>query len=180
MEWTCPYSGLPYRGNCPVVRCPANLSGVEERPSGCFHQFMENKTEFGVHEIAYAFGGRSKHVEREIELGKRRLEKVVVLQHLLQHVRKFNHHHCQKCGIVRLTSGDCLNPSRCQERAAYWQRISTRRPFSIPELKFTSQDFYRILHEQAALRPFVKKFNKKLGVKSLLRLPRDFTIQTCL
>lgn len=173
--WNCPYSGEQYTGNCPVKNCPANISHIPDRPSGCFHNFLHNKSEITKFEIAYAFKTGNKRVEEAINEGTEKIKELTVFRLMVEKARSLKpQRHCSKCGIIRSTSGDCMNTIKCGERARLMRRMLGRYPFNIPDLHMTAKDIFLLLHYRRRFIRFVRAFNeaytlrKVFGIKKAL------------
>lgn len=158
--WTCPNSpnNVQYRGVCPNIVCPGNLSHIPNRPSGCFYNFLDNKPETDKYEIAYAFATSHKAVEDKINFGKNRIRRLMLFSKIVSKLEtSANPHRCSVCEVKRLTSGDCINTKQCKRRASTLKKILHRYPFNLSHFEIEARDIYSLVEYEKRLAAYVRK-----------------------
>lgn len=134
---------------------------------------MNNKAEFSKYEIAYAFQENNKEVEARIEKGRARIEKLALFRVVLDKARRGKRTmHCNKCGVLRTTAGDCLNTLRCAERQAVCRSLLQRYPFNVGQLSVTPRDIFLILHQRRLMVRTIKGFDETLNLRHVLHLSK--------
>jgi hypothetical protein len=175
VTFTCPKTEIKYRGMCPVLKCPSNISHVK-RNSGCLHNFLDGKIEIGVHELAYAFKKPVKEVKANIADGEEKIKRVLLLSTLLIQTRaRAKLTHCPKCGVLRSTVGPCMRVDQCNARLAVVLPLLSKLPLNIPELGFTKEDLFRLLNDRLKVNKFLATLDtddKKIRLKGLLSLTK--------
>jgi len=172
--YTCPYSGVEYLDTCPVTTCPANISKVPDRPSGCFFNFLQ-KTDFTKFELAYAFDVPVRQIEKEDEKGRKSIQNITMFNTLLKKVKLFKKHkfHCPKCGVLRTNYGPCLNEIKCKERAHLAKKVLSAYPFNIEEFGVTKDDIFVIMHNRKKLNKYLKTKEEGMSVHQITQIPKD-------
>lgn len=146
-EFACKLSGKPFRGPCPIVDCTANVKGVH--PSRCMFLFYRGKDEFDKLDVAYATKLSEKKLKEAISKGRLNSHCAVLLYNILNRLR-FNSkaRHCSKCGIIRTSSGDCLNIIECSKRVEFCKQFIQESHLNIPEMNTKFSDVFLLLNNK--------------------------------
>ena len=132
----CPSSSQQFRGLCPVVTCPANVSQIPDRKPGCA-LLLFNTADLDKFRLAHAFKRDPKIVAEQIETGKRRIKRVLLFAAIMEKHVSTPQHQCSKCFVQRPSKSDCLNVGKCKERQELAKHLLKKFPFNQPMLKMT-------------------------------------------
>lgn len=146
-QYRCPLSNVQYRGTCPIKRCPANSGGAG---SGCFHEQIGYKNEYGAVEICHVFDIGPRNLKKEAESGLASIQHVVQIREVLKQVRESEYRHCERCGVVEQTA-QCSG-EQCGHRQKVFHWIVKHFPGNLAPLNFAMSDLWRIYKRFGAVR----------------------------
>lgn len=152
--YRCTSTTQNYLGECPVVRCPANIG--EDHPSGCMHVMLNYKARLGEAEIGHVLRLKKRVVRRQMREGQEEIASLIALEEFLQAVRQAaadHKHYCGKCGVLRSNAGVCLRGDACSYRARVTRSLGNRHPLNVPVFSYTAPDIWKMLHWRKLLPP---------------------------
>lgn len=171
--YICPYSGIEFKNTCPVTNCPANISDLPDRPSGCFLNFM-HKTDISKFEVAYVLNMSVRAVEICEAEGKEAIRCVTLFNEVVQQLRLLNMHklYCPRCGVLRTSKGPCLNKDKCTERLNIAQRLLNQYPFNIEEFGMTKEDIFKLFHNRVRINKYLKSKEEGASIRTITQIPK--------
>jgi hypothetical protein len=131
---TCPSSGEKFLGKCPVLTCPANMTGFHNKEPGC--AYMEVRGVVDKYVLAYAFKMSVEDCVGKIERGKMRMRAASMLYETietleLKEVSVIGLPRCPNCAIRH--NGACLNTEKCKRRVKLGRKLLKMFPFNNKE-----------------------------------------------
>lgn len=175
--YICTYSGEKYRGKCIITSCPANISHLEDRPSGCIYTFL-NKFELSKFEIAYAFNTTADEVEKKILKSEAKIKKIMIINKVLEDVRnKLNSSVscCKICGIIKDAKSICLNKIKCEQRVLILTQLYERYPFNLNNLNIKPEEFWFMIINRQTYNKKIEE--EKLKLFSLFSIKKSFRLK---
>lgn len=139
--YMCPSSGVSFRGCCPVITCPANISHVRNKEPGCAYLVLNTPT-LNPYNLAYVFKIPVKKVKERISKDKRRIYASLFIAEAFEKHVTLPKHQCENCGVGLLSGSACINNKKCRARVNLFKKRIRRFPFNNKLLKVDPVRFY--------------------------------------
>lgn len=139
---------------CPIKQCHANIQRCHQ--SHCLYRFYQEKSEFDKYDIMYATGLNEKKYREEYSIAKTVVYQTAALFNIVSRLRDNDHHmHCQKCGVLRSTKGECLNQTECLKRVCLGENFIKHSRLRFPEFKSSKNDVFLVLENKEKIQEFM-------------------------
>ena len=140
MTYLCPYSGLNFKGTCPVTQCHAHINSHD---SGCFHHLIKKNT-YGIAEIAYSQDLNFNVTKNIINKNTTKIKRFLSIKKILDKLASNKTSQCTNCGVIK--DQDCKNSVKCKQRLILSKKIHKEIPPDIVStLNLQDNDIWKIL-----------------------------------
>lgn len=162
----CPIARIPYRGDCPVTTCVANLACVSAcgMQHGCF---FNHSSVASVSAVAEALGEDIEQLSRRYDVAMSTVNHVASLME----IAKTEYPYCKYCGFPLADEDkpylECYDEDKCDLHTDLIDLCVNKTPYSIRELGFTKEGIWRI----ALTKPYAGSIPAKM--KEYVRNLRD-------
>jgi hypothetical protein len=158
--YKCKLSNQNFRGSCPIHACHANIKNIH--PSRCLYLVFPEKDEFDKMDMMYSLSVGEKKMREMITRGRTKVHCAMILFNILTRLRENNRikFNCPKCGVLRHTSGICINTTQCQVRENFGKHLLENSYLKIPEMRSNLNDVFLLLNNRDKIKEFIDQLDE--------------------